>query len=197
MSRESDRWIGAVFAVKQALYRSVMVNRDLSQKASYSLIYISALICGHKLWSETKKIRSQRQAAEMGFLCRVFWLSLRDRMNSLVIQEELRSGAAASPGLEEPVEVTQAWLGWTPQWWGVQGTPHWEETQGKIQDTLVGRCFWTGLETPWDFPGGADLLPPATRSQMSRRRWMEGCFLFIYSSFRLFYNLFQYAWLVS
>lgn len=37
-------------------------------------------------------------------------------MNSLVIQEELRSGAAASPGLEEPVEVTQAWLGWTPQW---------------------------------------------------------------------------------
>lgn len=37
------------------------------------------------------KIRSQKQVAEMGFLCLVASLSLRDKVRSSVIQRELRT----------------------------------------------------------------------------------------------------------
>ena len=37
MEREIDRWIGAVATVLRSLYQSVMVKRELSQKAKLSI----------------------------------------------------------------------------------------------------------------------------------------------------------------
>uniref|UniRef100_A0A3B5Q8Y2 Reverse transcriptase domain-containing protein n=1 Tax=Xiphophorus maculatus TaxID=8083 RepID=A0A3B5Q8Y2_XIPMA len=91
--REIDRRIGAASAVKRALYRSVVVKRELSQKAKLSIyrsIYVPTLIYGHELWVMTERTRSRIQAAEMGFLRRVAGLSLRDRVRSSVIREGLR-----------------------------------------------------------------------------------------------------------
>ncbi|PWA16842.1 hypothetical protein CCH79_00012754 [Gambusia affinis] len=99
--REIDRRIGEASAVKRALYRSVVVKRELSQKAKLSIywsLYVPTLIYGHELgmvneiadWIMTEKTRSQIQLAKMGFLCRVSGLSLRDRVRSLVIREGLR-----------------------------------------------------------------------------------------------------------
>ena len=44
---------------------------------------------GHELWVVTERTRLRVQAAEMSFLHRVAGLSLRDRVRSLVIWEEL------------------------------------------------------------------------------------------------------------
>ncbi|PWA23723.1 hypothetical protein CCH79_00006096 [Gambusia affinis] len=91
--REIDRRIGAASAVKRALYRSVVVKRELSQKAKLSIyrsIYVPTLIYGPELWVMTERTRSRIQAAEMGFLRRVAGLSLRERVRSSVIREGLR-----------------------------------------------------------------------------------------------------------
>ncbi len=69
-----------------------MVKRELSQKAKLSIywsIFVPTLSYGHELWVVTERTRSQVQAAEMSFLCRVAGLSHRDRVRSLVIREEL------------------------------------------------------------------------------------------------------------
>ncbi|PWA15004.1 hypothetical protein CCH79_00008845, partial [Gambusia affinis] len=90
---EINRRIGAASAVKRALYRSVVVKRELSQKAKLSIyrsIYDPPLIYGHELWVMTEKTRSRIQAAEMGFLRRVAGLFLRDRVRSSDIREGLR-----------------------------------------------------------------------------------------------------------
>uniref|UniRef100_A0A8C6NQZ4 Reverse transcriptase domain-containing protein n=1 Tax=Nothobranchius furzeri TaxID=105023 RepID=A0A8C6NQZ4_NOTFU len=90
---EIDRWIGAASAVMRALYRSVVVKRELSQKANlsiYRLIYVPTLTYGHELWVVTERTRLRIQAAEMSFLQRVAGLSLRDRVRSSVIWEGLR-----------------------------------------------------------------------------------------------------------
>ena len=92
MEREIDRWIGAVAAVMWSLYCSVVVKRELSQKAKLSIyqsVYVPTLTYGHELWVMTERIRSQIQAAEMSFLRRVAGRSLRDRVRSSVTQEEL------------------------------------------------------------------------------------------------------------
>uniref|UniRef100_A0A3B5Q4K1 Reverse transcriptase domain-containing protein n=1 Tax=Xiphophorus maculatus TaxID=8083 RepID=A0A3B5Q4K1_XIPMA len=91
--REINRRIGAASAVKRALYRSVVVKKELSQKAKLSIyrsIYVPTLIYSHELWVMTERTRSRIQAAEMGFLRRVAGLSLRDRVRSSVIREGLR-----------------------------------------------------------------------------------------------------------
>uniref|UniRef100_A0A8C6MBU3 Reverse transcriptase domain-containing protein n=1 Tax=Nothobranchius furzeri TaxID=105023 RepID=A0A8C6MBU3_NOTFU len=92
LEREIDRWISAASTAMQAFYRSVVVKRELSQKAKLSIyqsIYISTLTYGHELWVVTERTRSRIQAAEVSFLCRVAWLSLRDRVRSSVIPEWL------------------------------------------------------------------------------------------------------------
>ncbi|MDF4405451.1 reverse transcriptase domain-containing protein, partial [Vibrio parahaemolyticus] len=92
MEREIDRRIGAASAVMRALNRSVVVKRELSQKARlliYRLIYVPTLTYGHELWVVTERMRSQIQASEMSFLCGVSGLSLRDRVRSSDIQREL------------------------------------------------------------------------------------------------------------
>nr|XP_049580441.1 charged multivesicular body protein 1a isoform X3 [Syngnathus scovelli] len=80
MEREIDRRIGAASAVMRTLYRSVVVKRELSQKAKLS-IYRSIYV--------TETTRSRIQAAEMSFLRRMSGLSLRDRVRSSVIRERL------------------------------------------------------------------------------------------------------------
>lgn len=84
MEREIDRQIGKASAVMRALYRSVVVKRELSRKAKlliYRSIYVPTLIYGHERWVVTERTRSRIQVAEMSFLRRVagerqIWLSL-------------------------------------------------------------------------------------------------------------------------
>ena len=62
------------------------------QKAKLSIyrsIFVSTLTYGHEGWVMTERTRSRIQAAEMGLLRRVTGLSLRDRVRSSVIREEL------------------------------------------------------------------------------------------------------------
>ena len=85
MEEEIDRRIGAASAVMRTLYRSVVVKRELSQKAKLSIYlssYVPTLIYGRKLCVGTERTRSRIQAAEMSFLRRVSGLSLRDRVRS-------------------------------------------------------------------------------------------------------------------
>ncbi|KAK0134738.1 putative uncharacterized transposon-derived protein F52C9.6 [Merluccius polli] len=92
MEREIDRRIGAASAVMRTLHGSVVVKRDLSRKAKLSIyqwIFVPALTYGHELWVVTERTRSWVQAAEMSFLRKVAGLSLRDRVRSSVIREEL------------------------------------------------------------------------------------------------------------
>jgi len=59
MEREMDRRIGAASSVMRALYRSVVVKRELSRKVKLSIyrsIYIPTLTYGHELWVVTKRM---------------------------------------------------------------------------------------------------------------------------------------------
>ena len=89
MEREIDRRLGAASAVMRTLHGSVVVKRELSRKTKLSIyqsIYVPALTYGHELWVMTERTRSRVRAAKMSFLA---GLSLRDRVRSLVIREEL------------------------------------------------------------------------------------------------------------
>uniref|UniRef100_A0A8C6Q2D3 Reverse transcriptase domain-containing protein n=1 Tax=Nothobranchius furzeri TaxID=105023 RepID=A0A8C6Q2D3_NOTFU len=88
--REINRRIGSVSAVMRTLNRSVVVKRELSQKARLSIyrsIYVPILTYGHELWVMTERTRLRIQAAEMSFLRRVAGLSLKDRVRSSDIRE--------------------------------------------------------------------------------------------------------------
>uniref|UniRef100_A0A8C6KH39 Reverse transcriptase domain-containing protein n=1 Tax=Nothobranchius furzeri TaxID=105023 RepID=A0A8C6KH39_NOTFU len=88
--REIDRRIGSASAVMRTMSRSVMVTRELSQKARLSIyrsICVPIITYGHELW--VTRMRSRIQAAKMSFLRRVARLSLRDRVRSLDIREGL------------------------------------------------------------------------------------------------------------
>ncbi|TWW73664.1 Insulin receptor [Takifugu flavidus] len=92
MEQEIDRRIGAASTVMRTLHRSVVVKRELSRKAKLSIyrsIFVPTLTYGHELWVMTERTRSRVQAAEMSFLRRVAGLSLRDRVRSSAIREEL------------------------------------------------------------------------------------------------------------
>lgn len=59
-------------AVMQVLYQIVLVNRELRQKPRnfrFSSCF-SNLICGHKLWVVTEKMRLQIQMAKISFFSR-------------------------------------------------------------------------------------------------------------------------------
>ncbi|TWW77626.1 Ventricular zone-expressed PH domain-containing protein [Takifugu flavidus] len=92
MEREINRRIGAASAVVRALNRSIVVKKKLSRKAKLSIyrsIYVPVLTYGHQRWVMTERMRSRIQATEMSFLHRVAGLSLRDRVRSPDIREEL------------------------------------------------------------------------------------------------------------
>ena len=96
-SRVRDEWSGrltggSVPAVMQALHLPVVLKKELSQKVKLSIhwsIYFPTLTNGQELWVVTEKTRLGKQAVEMGSLCRVSGLSLRDRVRSSVIREGL------------------------------------------------------------------------------------------------------------
>ncbi|TWW69397.1 hypothetical protein D4764_18G0002030 [Takifugu flavidus] len=72
--------------------RTLVVKRELSRKAKLSIyqsIFVPTLTYGHELWVMTERTKSRVQAAEMSFLRRVAGLSLRDRVRSSAIREEL------------------------------------------------------------------------------------------------------------
>uniref|UniRef100_A0A8C6M0A0 Reverse transcriptase domain-containing protein n=1 Tax=Nothobranchius furzeri TaxID=105023 RepID=A0A8C6M0A0_NOTFU len=110
LEREIDRRIGAASAVMLALYRSVVVKRELSQKAMLSIyrsIYVPTLTYGHELWVVTERTRLRIQAAKMSFLRRVAGLSLRHRVRSSVIGE----GLGVDPLLLHIERSQSRWLG--------------------------------------------------------------------------------------
>ncbi|KAK0138170.1 putative uncharacterized transposon-derived protein F52C9.6 [Merluccius polli] len=110
MEREIDRRIGAASAVMWTLHGSVVMKRELSRKAKLSIyqsVFVPALTYGHELWVVTKRTRSWVQTAEMSFLRRVAGLSLRDRVRSSVVREEL----GVDPLLLRYVERSQ--MRWT------------------------------------------------------------------------------------
>ena len=93
MEREIDRGIEAALAVMQTLRQFVVVKREPSQKAKFSIyssIYVPIFTYGHELWVVTKRMRPHIQAAEMGFLRTIAGLSFRDRVRSSNIREKLR-----------------------------------------------------------------------------------------------------------
>ncbi|KAK3509992.1 hypothetical protein QTP70_024336, partial [Hemibagrus guttatus] len=58
MDHEIDRRISAAAAVMQSMYRSVVVKKELSQKAKLSIyqsIYVPTLTYGHELWVMTER----------------------------------------------------------------------------------------------------------------------------------------------
>uniref|UniRef100_A0A8C6KR66 Reverse transcriptase domain-containing protein n=1 Tax=Nothobranchius furzeri TaxID=105023 RepID=A0A8C6KR66_NOTFU len=86
--QEIDRRIGSASAVMRTLSRSVVVKRELSQKARLS-IYRSIYVPILTYWVMTERTRSRIQTAEMSFLRRVAGLSLKDRARSLGIHSFL------------------------------------------------------------------------------------------------------------
>ncbi|TWW73543.1 hypothetical protein D4764_15G0009370 [Takifugu flavidus] len=110
MEQEIDRRIGAASAVMRTLHQSVVVKRELSQKAKLSIyhsIFVPTLTYGHELWVMTERTRSRVHAAEMSFLQRVAGLSLRDRVRSSAVREEL----GVEPLLLRIERSQMRWLG--------------------------------------------------------------------------------------
>ncbi|TWW63115.1 hypothetical protein D4764_03G0001230 [Takifugu flavidus] len=110
IEQEIDRRIGAASAVIRILHQSVVMKRELSQKAKLSIcqsIFVPILTKGHEVWVMTERTRSQGQAAEISFFCRVAGLFLRDRVRSSAIWEEL----GVEPLLLRVERSQMRWLG--------------------------------------------------------------------------------------
>ncbi|TWW53113.1 R2 Retrovirus-related Pol polyprotein from type I retrotransposable element [Takifugu flavidus] len=98
---EEFKYLGVLFT---------MVKRELSQKGKLSIhqsIFVPTLTYGHELWVMTERTRSRVQVAEISFLRRVAGLSLRDRVRSSAIREELR----VEPLLLHVERSQMRWLG--------------------------------------------------------------------------------------
>ncbi|KAK3532449.1 hypothetical protein QTP86_018088, partial [Hemibagrus guttatus] len=68
MDRENDRRIGAAAAVMRSMYWSVVMKKELSQKAKLSIyqsIYVPTLTYGHELWVMTERISSRTVRREL------------------------------------------------------------------------------------------------------------------------------------
>ncbi|TWW64289.1 hypothetical protein D4764_03G0012970 [Takifugu flavidus] len=82
------RWWTPASNAPPVMHWSVVVKRELSQKAKLSIyrsIFVPTLTYGHELWVMTERTRSQVQAAEMSFLRRVAGLCLRDRAKQCTV----------------------------------------------------------------------------------------------------------------
>ena len=80
-----DRWIQCLSVLIRALCCSIVVKRELGQKAKPSYFwsnFVPTLTYGYKIWVVTERMRLQIQAAEMSFLWRVAGLSLGARVRS-------------------------------------------------------------------------------------------------------------------
>ena len=114
----------------------------------------------------TERTRSRVQAAKMSFLRRVVGLSLRDRVRSSVIREEL----GVDPLLHRIEKSQMRWLGHLVRMPPgrlpgevFRARPTGRRPRGRTQDTLERLCLSAGLGTPRDPPGRA-----------GRSSWGEG-----------------------
>lgn len=85
MERKIDRQISVASEVMWLLYETILVKKELSQKAKlllYRSIYVPPLTYGHEIWVMIERIRSRIQAIEMSF-------TLIDRVKSSVTREAL------------------------------------------------------------------------------------------------------------
>ena len=64
MEREIDRRIGAAAAIMRTLHRSVVVKRELSEKAKLSIyrsVYVPTLTYGHEIWIMIERIQGYKR----------------------------------------------------------------------------------------------------------------------------------------
>ena len=89
---ELDTRIGKDCAVIRALHYSVVIKRELSNKAKLSIFktaFVPNLTYGHESWVITERVRSQVQAFEMNFLQRIEGVTLLNKVHSSEIQKSL------------------------------------------------------------------------------------------------------------
>ena len=82
---ELDISIGKASAVMRQLYLSVILKRELCAKAKLSIfksVFVPILTYGYKCWATIEKVRSQVQAAKVGFLQKVRGLSMLDKVKN-------------------------------------------------------------------------------------------------------------------
>uniref|UniRef100_A0A674MGB6 Reverse transcriptase domain-containing protein n=1 Tax=Takifugu rubripes TaxID=31033 RepID=A0A674MGB6_TAKRU len=82
---EEFKYLGVLFMSEGRMEQEI----DRRKLSIYRSIFVPTLTDGHELWVMTERTRSRVQAAEMSFLRRVAGLSLRDRVRSSAIWEEL------------------------------------------------------------------------------------------------------------
>ena len=160
---------------------------------------------GHELWVVTQRTRSWVQAAEMSFLHRVAGLSLRDRVRSSVIWEEL----GVDPLLLHVERSQIRWLGHLVRMppgvlpgevFRARSTRR--KPQGRPRTRwrdYVSRLAWECLGIPWEElewlgrgKSGLPCLGCCPRNPIPDKRkkmdgWMDGhIYLSIYLSVYLF-----------
>ena len=80
---EMDIRISKAGAVMHALHRSVVMKRELSQKAKLAVfrsIFVLILTYGHESWVMSERMRLQVQASKMRFLHRIKGVTFLDKV---------------------------------------------------------------------------------------------------------------------
>ena len=75
------------------LYPSVLTKRELAKTAKlpvFKSVFVPILIFDHESWVMTERMLFQVQAAEMGFLRRVYDVTLRNKVRSCEIRKALK-----------------------------------------------------------------------------------------------------------
>ena len=89
---ELDTQIGKASAVMRALHCSVVMKRELSNKAKLSIfktVFLPILTYGHESWVMTETVWSQVQASESRVLRRIEGVTLFNTVSSSEIQKSL------------------------------------------------------------------------------------------------------------
>ena len=76
----------------QALHHSVVLKREQSRKAKFSVfksIFVFIFTYGHESWVMTERVRSQMQASEMRFLQKIKGATMFDEVRNTAIREPL------------------------------------------------------------------------------------------------------------
>ena len=78
-------------AVIRDLHHSVVLNRELSRKASlyvFKSLFVPNLIYGNESWVVTERVRSQTQVFEMRFLQKIKCVTMFDKLRNTDAIEE-------------------------------------------------------------------------------------------------------------
>ena len=80
---EMDIRISKAGAVMHALHRSIVMKRELPEKAKFAVfrsIFVPIFTYGHESWIMTEKMQSQVQVSEMRFLRRIKGVTLLEKV---------------------------------------------------------------------------------------------------------------------